>query len=79
MSAATTAAQVGAEYAEEIFRDGPRVHGDAYNQQVDVEEVVHSTCSIPDGDATWMERHGIQPNSREYWCGYNARMAELDA
>ena len=69
----TTAAQVGAEYAEQIFADrlasGP----------VDVEQLVNSTHDIPDGDYCWMRDNGIEPNAREYWTGYNAYMAGLNA
>jgi len=70
---ATTAAQVGAEYAEQMHADrlasGP----------VDVEEMMGGTNDIPDGDYCWMRDNGIEPNAREYWHGYNARMAELSA
>jgi hypothetical protein len=73
MSVATTAAQVGAEYAEQIHADrlasGP----------VNVEEMLGSTQDIPDGDCCCMRDNGIEPNAREYWHGYNARMAELNA
>ena len=73
MSAATpaTAAQVGAEYAEQIFTDRIQL-------QVDVSIPVR-IMDIPDGDYRWMRDNGIEPNAREYWHGYNARMAVLNA
>lgn len=68
----TTAAQAGAEYAEQIHSDGAAVHGENFAR-------TDASGDIPDGDYTWMRSNGIEPNAREYWRGYNARMAELSA
>lgn len=72
MSNATTAYQVGAEYAEQMF-------GENCTEQVDVDRQMGSTQEIPDGDYCWMNDRGINPDSREYWRGYNDKMAELSA
>ena len=69
---ATTAAQVGAEYAEQIHSEGAAVHGENFAR-------TDASGDIPDGDYTWMTRNSIEPNAREYWRGYNARMAKLSA
>jgi hypothetical protein len=69
---ATTAAQVGAEYAEQIHSEGAAVHGENFAR-------TDASGDIPDGDYTWMISNGIEPSAREYWLGYNARMVELSA
>jgi hypothetical protein len=40
---------------------------------VDIDEMVNSTQSIPDGDYTMMKKNGIEyPDTRKYWKGYNS-------
>lgn len=68
----TTASEVGAEYAEQQFSEG-------CTEQVNIAQALNSTSDMPDGDYTWMVDNGIEPNAREYWNGYNARMADLTA
>lgn len=72
MSVATTAAQVGTEFADQQFADG-------CTNLVDVERAMGATSEIPDGDYCWMRDNGIEPNACEYWRGYNDRMSELIA
>lgn len=61
----------GREYAEFMRGNGECDH------PVDIEEMVSSTASVPDGDYTEMVGAGIEnPNSREYWRGFNSVFAE---
>ena len=62
---ATTAYQVGYEFAEESLADA----------SVDVDEMLGHTNDVPDGDYCWMVDNGVEPNAREYWRGYNAAVA----
>ena len=72
MSNATNAYEVGAEYAEQIYSEGAAIHGENFDR-------TDASGNIPDGDYCWMRDNGIEPNAREYWNGYNSRMAELSA
>jgi hypothetical protein len=38
---------------------------------VDIAGMLGSTVDMPPDDFTWLKQHGIKPNSREYWTGYN--------
>ena len=40
--------------------------------QVDVDDMIHSTESVPDGDYTAMEDAGVEPDASDYWDGFNA-------
>jgi hypothetical protein len=48
----------------------------AETNEVDIEKQVHHSTEIPPEDYRTMVKAGIEnPNSREYWRGYNAYMA----
>ena len=65
-----TESDYGYKYAEE--NDGD----EGFTGPVDIEEMVNSTQSIPDGDYTSMVAAGIEnPNAREYWKGFNSFFA----
>ncbi len=60
-----TAYTIGREYAEQSEATGP----------VNVDEQLGRTAEIPDGDYSYMRAHGINPDSREYWNGFNSFFA----
>jgi hypothetical protein len=65
----------GAEYAEELVRTGEVQAGEL----VDIDEMVNSSVSIPDGDYTAMVADGIEnPSARKYWQGYNEYMESVE-
>jgi hypothetical protein len=68
---AQTAYEVGVEYAEQVHMDG------VVSGAVNIDAMLVSTQDLPDGDYQWMVDNGVDPNAREYWRGYNAKMAEL--
>lgn len=57
----------GRAYAEEMQGE------DGFDSPVDIEEMVHSSCAIPDDDYYAMKTAGIiNPDPREYWRGFNS-------
>jgi hypothetical protein len=71
-----TEREFGREYAEYMVDSNQVPSG----EQVNIDEMVNSTVSIPSGDYDAMVVAGIEnPNAREYWRGYNEYMAEQAA
>lgn len=70
MKSEKTEFDFGYEYAESL--------GDC--EPVDIGEMVLASEDIPTEDWLEMTRHGIKnPDSREYWRGFNARAEEVQA
>ena len=61
-----TAWKIGREYAQEMAGEA------GFDSPVDIEEMVTSSRDIPDGDYRFMRDHGIDPDAREYWQGFNS-------
>lgn len=45
---------------------------EGFNSPVDINEMITSTQSIPDGDYRAMVEAGIEPDARQYWIGFNS-------